>query len=122
MAKINPAGSALLYTTNLGGGREDWATAIALDPQDNAYVTGITYSPNFPTQNAIQQRAAVAVLYRSGDGGKAWEPSDNGLPSGVSVMAIDPQTPSTIYSAGDRAASSRAAMAAKPGRQSTTAS
>jgi hypothetical protein len=50
VARINPAGSALVYMTNLGGGRDDRAYAIALDAQDNVYVTGVTYSTDFLTQ------------------------------------------------------------------------
>jgi hypothetical protein len=49
ITKVNPAGSALVYSTYLGGsGRED-AQAIALDQYGNAYITGLTYSTNFPT-------------------------------------------------------------------------
>ncbi|HWY70444.1 MAG TPA: SBBP repeat-containing protein [Terriglobales bacterium] len=47
--KINAAGTAVLYSTVLGGsGNNDDATAIALDPLANVYVTGITCSPDFP--------------------------------------------------------------------------
>lgn len=48
MTKLNPAGSALIYSTYLGGFGEDWATAIAADAAGNAYVTGTTDSPNEP--------------------------------------------------------------------------
>ena len=43
-----------MYSTYLGGSSDDYATAIALDQQDNAYVVGITYSTDFPTKNPIQ--------------------------------------------------------------------
>src|SRR6185312_17035039 len=75
---------------------------IAVDAQGNAYTTGITYSPNFPTRNAFQPHAATGVVYRSGDAGKTWEVSDNGQPTGVSILVVDPAATSTIYSAGDR--------------------
>ncbi|HEX6177027.1 MAG TPA: thrombospondin type 3 repeat-containing protein, partial [Thermoanaerobaculia bacterium] len=49
VAKLNAAGSALLYSTFLGGFSEDLAGGIAVDSAGNAYVTGVTASPNFPT-------------------------------------------------------------------------
>jgi hypothetical protein len=54
--KLNPEGSALVYSTYLGGGndRPDLATSIALDSAANAYVTGMTNSPDFPTRNPAQ--------------------------------------------------------------------
>jgi len=54
VTKINPAGSALLYSTYLGGSNGEGARGIASDSAGNAYVTGITESPDFPTLNAIQ--------------------------------------------------------------------
>jgi hypothetical protein len=49
VAKFNAAGSALIYSTYLGGTSEDFAMGIAVDSSGNAYVTGQTYSNNFPT-------------------------------------------------------------------------
>lgn len=54
VAKINAAGSALLYSTYLGGEQVEVGNAIAVDPSGNAYITGVTNSPNFPVQNPIQ--------------------------------------------------------------------
>ena len=55
VTKFNPQGSALVYSTYLGGSSGvDRAWAIALDNAGNAYVTGDTNSTNFPTVNAIQ--------------------------------------------------------------------
>jgi hypothetical protein len=54
VAEVNAAGSALVYSTYLGGSIEDWAKAIAVDSSGNAYVTGYTDSPDFPTVNALQ--------------------------------------------------------------------
>ncbi len=59
VAKIDPSGSNLLYSTYLGGESADAAYAIALDSSNNAYVTGFTYSTNFPTTlNALQKNLA----------------------------------------------------------------
>jgi len=54
ITKINAAGSALVYSTYLGGGDMDRGYDIAIDGGDNAYVTGYTFSYDFPTQNPIQ--------------------------------------------------------------------
>jgi hypothetical protein len=52
--KLNPFGSSLVYSTYLGGGDSDTSGGIAVDAAGNAYVTGFTYSPNFPLLNAWQ--------------------------------------------------------------------
>jgi len=44
----------LSYSTYLGGSRLDNGTGIAVDRAGNAYITGYTYSTNFPTQNPLQ--------------------------------------------------------------------
>ncbi|OFV91359.1 MAG: hypothetical protein A3H28_11940 [Acidobacteria bacterium RIFCSPLOWO2_02_FULL_61_28] len=54
VAKLNPAGSALVYSTYLGGSGTDKGFGIAVDSSGNAYVTGGTGSTNFPTANALQ--------------------------------------------------------------------
>jgi len=53
VTKINPGGTALVYSTYLGGTKKDRAYSIAIDEKGAAYVTGLTYSRNFPTVNAI---------------------------------------------------------------------
>jgi len=54
VAKVNPAGAALVYSTYLGGSADDRGNGIAADAQGNAYVTGYTNSTNFPVRNAPQ--------------------------------------------------------------------
>ena len=54
--KLNPAGSAAVYTTYIGGNSFEVTNALAIDAQGNAYVTGITDSTDFPvTSGAFQQ-------------------------------------------------------------------
>lgn len=48
VAKLNPDGSILLYSTFLGGSENDIARDIAIDEEGNAYVIGYTNSSNFP--------------------------------------------------------------------------
>ena len=55
VAKLNPAGSALVYSTYLGGsGNDASGYGIAVDTSGNAYVTGWTGSTDFPTANPLQ--------------------------------------------------------------------
>ncbi len=49
VTKLNAAGSALVYSTYLGGESEDDGFGIALDASGNAYVAGLTFSSDFPT-------------------------------------------------------------------------
>src|SRR4029077_6072650 len=48
VAKLNATGSTLLYSTYLGGVDYDIAYGIVADAAGQAYVTGQTYSANFP--------------------------------------------------------------------------
>ena len=51
LAKLNPSGSALLYSTYFGGGGFDEALDVTLDSSGNAYVTGITRAISVPPEN-----------------------------------------------------------------------
>jgi len=54
VARLNPAGTAYIFTTYLGGNGQDGANAIALDPAGNAVIVGNTASTDFPVVGAIQ--------------------------------------------------------------------
>jgi hypothetical protein len=49
VTKLNRSGSALGYSTFLGGTDSDSATGIAVDEKGSAYVTGETFSADYPT-------------------------------------------------------------------------
>ena len=61
VTKVSPSGSALIYSTYLGGGEPDSATGIAVNGRGQAYVTGVTGSGDFPTLRPFQQRALRGV-------------------------------------------------------------
>ena len=74
VAKLNPSGTQLIYSTYLGGSQDDGASAIAIDSAGNAYIAGATLSTNFPVTSGVVQPAF------KGGGGEPGRPSCNGLP------------------------------------------
>jgi hypothetical protein len=54
VTKLSSSGNTLSYSTYLGGTSDDYGYAIAVDSTGAAYVTGYTYSTNFPTKNPFQ--------------------------------------------------------------------
>ena len=54
VTKINASGNALVYSTYLGGSASDQGNGIAVDSAGNAYITGYTFSADFPTASAVQ--------------------------------------------------------------------
>lgn len=75
VAKLNPAGTALIYSTYLGGTGDDFATALAIDAAGNAYVAGATQSSDFPVSSGAPQKTYKGFtaadnngFYNSGDG------------------------------------------------------
>jgi hypothetical protein len=79
VTKINSSGSALVYSTFLGGNNADVGYAITVDSSDNAYVTGYTYSTNFPTTPGAFQTTLGAV-------------------TGIFVTKINPTASEMVYS------------------------
>jgi hypothetical protein len=62
VTKINPAGDALLYSTFLGGSRDDEIKGIAIDASGNAFVGGYTDFRNFPTTAGALMTIGNGVL------------------------------------------------------------
>lgn len=56
VAKLNAAGTALVYSTAFIGSKDEIGFGVAVDSSGNAYVTGFTRSTNFPVRNAFQPR------------------------------------------------------------------
>jgi uncharacterized protein (TIGR03437 family) len=95
VAKLNPAGTQLVYSTYLGGSLDDFGTAIAIDSQGNAYVAGATLSTDFPTVNSVQGSL-------KGSGGEPGRPSCNGSPlfdaGDAFVAKLNPTATQLIFS------------------------
>lgn len=72
---LNANGNDLVYSTYLGGSSLDSSDAIALDSSGNVYVTGMTTSSNFPTQNAYDNNKGGftdAFVTKLNSSGSAW--------------------------------------------------
>ena len=94
LTKLNADGTALAYSTYLGGSSDEIVLGTAVDPLGNAYISGVTSSTDFPTKNPIQPAnagggdayvakmnpAGTALVYSTYLGG-----SDFDLSSGTAV-------------------------------------
>ena len=69
VTKLNPTGTALLYSTFLGGSGSssggDTGWSIAVDSAGDAFITGSTYSTNFPTTTGAYQTTNKAAAVGS---------------------------------------------------------
>jgi hypothetical protein len=90
-------GAAVVSSTFLGGSNDDAGAAIALDSAGNAYVTGYTNSPNFPTtpgafdaRHEGTREAFVAKLGAVGQSSPGVNITANGSDGPVSIGAGDP--------------------------------
>jgi hypothetical protein len=59
VAELNPAGSALVFSTFLGGNVSDNASAIAVDGSGDVYVAGSTFSGDFPVTHGAFQTSYI---------------------------------------------------------------
>ncbi|MEW5978489.1 MAG: SBBP repeat-containing protein, partial [Acidobacteriota bacterium] len=55
VSELNADGSALLFSTFLGGSSSDFASAVAVDGIGNIFVSGSTDSLDFPIEKPLQQ-------------------------------------------------------------------
>ena len=96
--KLNAAGSAVLYSTYLGGNRFDQITALTADSAGNVYLSGLTQSNVFPTSAAIQPvfPGNSTSLFATSNGGVSWTPLDSTFPDVAYSISPDPQAPGTL--------------------------
>jgi hypothetical protein len=111
VTKLNPTGTALVYSTYLGGSNQDIGNAIAVDSAGNAYVTGSTTSANFPTMSPLQGHlnggedafllklnpAGTALVYSTYLGGSALDVAYGIAVDGSGNAYVTGTTPSTDF-------------------------
>ena len=105
VAKLNPAGSALIYSTYLGGSglhdcgsasvsfsAGDTALALAVDSSGDAYLAGVAFSSDFPvTQGAFQTTNRSQLTYATPNGPLV------GGPTGF-IAKLNPSGSALLYS------------------------
>jgi hypothetical protein len=52
--RLSADGRTILYSSHLGGWKDDWASDVAVDDADNIYVVGRTVSVDFPLEAPLQ--------------------------------------------------------------------
>lgn len=111
VAKLNASGSGLIFSTYLGGTADDSGTAIAVDPSGYIYVTGSTYSTNFPIVNAYQTALfgnadvfvtklapnGTSIVYSSYYGGRAFDEGEGIAVNSAGYAFVSGYTASTNF-------------------------
>ena len=105
VAKLNPTGSALVYSTYLGGSEgETTSYSITVDADGNAHVAGFTFSTDFPAQNPFQAcTGGDSFVTKLNDAGSGLLYSTCGL--GGDDIAVDPS--GNIYTGDEKIDSSQ---------------
>jgi uncharacterized protein (TIGR03437 family) len=62
ITKLNPTGTAFVYSTYLGGRGDDAVSALAVDASGSVYATGATTSPDFPVTAGVVQTVNAGPL------------------------------------------------------------
>jgi len=96
VTKFNSTGSALVYSTYLGGSSFESGRGIAIDSANNAYITGTSSSFEFPlVAGALRTKSPI---YKSLDGAANWGNDNYGFSGAViTSMVIHPTQPSILY-------------------------
>lgn len=118
MTKFDPMGN-IVYSTYFGGRGSDSATAMAVDAAGNVFVTGTTYSPDFPvSQGAYASSGNVFVFKLNPDGSLGYSTYF----SGTIPEAIATDGSGSAWLAGSTDGLPQGAFPVTPGALSTTCS
>ncbi len=96
VTKLSSNGSALVYSTYLGGSGSDFGQDIAIDSANNAYIAGFSDSIDFPLlPGALRTKS---TMFKSTDGAASWSNDNYGFAaSTINAMVIHPTQPSIVY-------------------------
>ncbi len=111
LAKVNPTGTALLWSTFLGGTGNDNALSLALDASGDVWTSGTTTSPNFPNAQGASQGGDFLVETNP-DGSSL--PYSARFPNGTAGQAVAVDSSGLIHFAGTTGTVSALAPGAQP--------
>lgn len=94
VTKLNPTGSALVYSTYISGEGTTSSRSISLDAAGNAHITGFTSARDFPIVNGIK---TTSTFFKTSDAAATWNNQNSGLVGEVVFIAVAPTAPNTIY-------------------------
>ena len=96
ITKLNPTGTALVYSTYISGEGTTTGNSIAVDSNGNAHITGTTSARDFPIVNGLK---TTSNFFKTSDAAATWSNQNSGLAGDVNVIAVAPNAPNTIYAA-----------------------
>lgn len=113
VARLDPNGATLVYSTLLGGtalatpdigGGFPYTspTGIAVDGSGNAYVTGFTDVTDFPVMHPLQAALNGTTMFASFDNGATWTAARGLQGSSADAIVVDPNSSSIVYAGGTR--------------------
>ena len=104
VAKLNPSGSALIYSTYVGGSDHEWCKGIAVNSTGVAYIVGSTSSQDFPLKNPLLAAAPYTnafVTAIDASGGTLAFSTLLGGNSGDDANSVALDSASNVYVAGE---------------------
>ncbi len=114
ITKINAAGTAIVYSTYLGGSGDDFSAGIAVDQAGDVYVTGTTNTPGsgFPGTSSSRSRTRMA----EGDLASAATPSSRSSMRPATPLSIRPTWAAAEQTSAPRSPLTRSATHTLRGR------
>ncbi len=98
LAALNPSGSGLQYSTYVGGPGTEFATGLALDAEENAYVVGSVDRPGFSTLAALQDSFGGKGVFVSANRAGNWQGSGEGLSNpNIESLVVHPDNSALLY-------------------------
>jgi uncharacterized repeat protein (TIGR01451 family) len=100
VTRLNATGTALVYSTYVGGKGDDGAKSLAIGPAEEVYLTGATGSVDFPTTAAVVDVSNGGVA-RLSNGVSGWSNRSTGLTyNSIGTLVVNPVNPSIVYAGG----------------------